>query len=144
MSYLDTIIVENLPTAIFGEPASSKDIAELQNRFLLTNKELPLSYLSFLKHFNGFAWNGLEFYGTKEVFSQENKYTLTDLFEENMLLMQGKSPLLILGRVDDTTFAYHTEMKEFQVLELPFTEPIDTYDDFKKMFEDALDDLLVY
>ena len=142
MSYLDNIIVENLPGVILGGPASSKDMAELQNRFLLTHKELPLSYLSFLKHFNGFAWNGIEFYGTKELYSQENNYTLTDLFEENMLFSQGKSSLLILGHMDDTTFAYHTELKEFQVLELPFTEPFETYDDFKKMFEDILDDLL--
>ena len=59
-----------------------------------------------------------------------------------MLFSQGKSSLLILGHMDDTTFAYHTELKEFQVLELPFTEPFETYDDFKKMFEDILDDLL--
>lgn len=119
-------------------PASDKDI-ELCNDML--PQLLPSDFEDFLKKYcNGFAYNGVDIYGTATVTDTETDFILRDIVsfteDENTCYSDYLDcNLLWFGRVDEDLYTFNYDTMKYEVRSLEcVTEIWDEYDTFEDFF----------
>jgi TPR repeat protein len=124
-------------------PAAEEDIALCKkNLEELALEPLPPGYADFLKICNGFAWNGVEFWGTAQVSDEkDSSYSLTDLvamnddldgrYSENL-----EAEVFYLGRADEDIYVYTTGGKRYEVrsMEEGCREAYESFGTFAELF----------
>lgn len=104
--------------AVFFPAASEHDI-EFASSLLSNNRFalIPDEYIEILTETNGFAWNGLEFYGTEPRERSEYDYTLPSIVDINTSFTRKEiiRDRLIIGAAASEVFLYDGRFKKFQV-----------------------------
>jgi hypothetical protein len=125
--------------ALIPHPAATRDI-KLYQTFLIENNypEIPKGYIDFLREANGFAWNGIEFYGTFKV--KDGSFFLIDLISanEHHLYHDGFEDCLMIGRSDEDIFIYNTSNKLYEVLDRTGWDVMEEFKTFNSMFLDIV------
>ena len=123
--------------AMVPRPASIEDI-DLCNEDLLEFDfhALPEEYEDFLSMLNGFAWNGIEFFGTDLVTDTETNYTLIDIvtFNEEMEEYYDTDCYLLIGRSDEDVYVYNTGNEKYEVLDRCGKDVMEEHDHFLAFF----------
>jgi len=142
---LDTISDNDDGRLMIPRPATPKDInlcnANLDDSGL---PELPKDYIKFLKIWGGYAYDGIEFYGTDHVYDPEDDYALIDIVtatdDFNDYYVYSDEPWLedaelCIGRQNGDYFTYNPETKKYQVRSHEcITDIWDEYDTFEELF----------
>lgn len=123
--------------AMVVSPASDEDINWCQNELLECDLAiLPKDYISFLKFCNGFAFNGVEIFGTDIVEDTETGFSLIDIVsfseEQNEYF---ETELLYFGRVDDDVFAFDPKIKKYQIRDITSMDVLAEHDLFIDFLE---------
>lgn len=124
--------------AMIVRAASSKDLAQAQKDMAeIGLKPIPQGYIDFLREYNGFAWNGVEFFSTDQVTDPDTEYTLMDIVTENedfARYNEDLPDLVYLGRADDDLYVYDTKSQKYQVLDFTGRDVMDEFDTFDALF----------
>ena len=75
-----------LDEAMIVRPATAEDIEWANNELKKSNlPSIPNDYADFLRHCNGFAFNGVELYGTDNITDNVTNFQLIDIvsFQNN-------------------------------------------------------------
>jgi len=132
-------ILEDDMSAWLLRPATQKEITQCQKDLeSIALEPLPKSYIAFLKIHNGFAWNGIEFYGTYKV-SEEGKpdgFKLIDIVSMNDEFndLYELDDKVLLGRADEDYYTYNIETEKYEALELESRETWEEFDTFDELF----------
>ncbi len=99
---------------------------------------IPADYAAFLRLSDGYAWNGVRFFGTRPV-QMGARYTNPALLEENLSLHERKLGLedcLVLGGCDDDLFLYSARTGRYDAVDSLTLIPIDDegFDTFEDLF----------
>ncbi len=99
---------------------------------------IPADYAAFLHLSNGYAWNGVRFFGTRPVKMGE-RYINPALLEENLGCHERKLGLedcLVLGGCDDDLFLYSARTGRYDAVDSLTLIPIDDegFDTFEDLF----------
>lgn len=130
-------IIQDLNGAMVVCPASEEDIKEIIEDLQDNDMpSLPEDYIEFLKNCNGFAFNGVELFGTDIVTDTESGFQLIDivsfnieqqsLFEDYLIDFD----LLFFGRVDDDIYTFDVQNSVYQVRDITSFDVWDEYSDF--------------
>lgn len=127
----------SLEDAMVVRPATTEDIED-------ANKELagfglppiPSGYAGFLQRCNGFAFNGVEFFGTDIVTDPETGFQLIDIvtFTQEQL-DYFEEGLLYFGRVDDDIFTFNPDTGKYEARDISGFEVWEAYDTFEAFLE---------
>lgn len=98
---------------------------------------IPADYAAFLRLSNGYAWNGVRFFGTRPV-QMGARYVNPALLEENLSLHERKLGLedcLVLGGCDDDLFLYSARTGRYDAVDALTLIPIDDegFDTFEEL-----------
>jgi len=126
-------------------PDTSKDIKMCNaNLKELALPELPKDYIKFLKIWGGYAYDGIELYGTDHVYDPEEDYALIDIVtateDFNDYYVDSVEPWLedaelCIGRQNGDYFTYNPEMQKYLVRSHEcITDIWDEYDTFEELF----------
>ena len=88
---------------------------------------IPADYAAFLRLSNGYAWNGVRFFGTRPV-QMGRSYVNPALLEENLGFHERKLGLedcLVLGGCDDDLFLYSARTGRYAAVDSLTLIPID-------------------
>jgi hypothetical protein len=82
---------------------------------------MPEDYAAFLRTCNGFAWNGIEYWGTDIVTEKGNDrfklmdiVTMSDDWDERYY-ENHKTEMLYIGRADDDIYVYNCDEKQYEI-----------------------------
>jgi len=122
-------------SVIIARPASKLNITKCQ-KYLerLALEPIPQGYINFLKKNDGFAWNGIEFFGTCQI--QSDHFTLMDIvsmnddFNDNYELDEK----VLLGKEDDGYYTYNIDTKKYEVSDEDPSDALEEYDTFEELF----------
>ena len=124
-------------SAMTPRPATVEDI-EWANKELKESgfPELPADYAAFLQQCNGFAFNGVEIFGTDIVTDRDSGYELIDIitFNEQQREYYNEN-LLFFGRVDDDVYTYNPQTQKYEARDIC---GFDIWDDYENI-NDFLD-----
>jgi len=125
--------------AMIPRPATDEDLEQCrQDLDDLGLEPLPPGYEDFLKKNNGLAWNGIIFYGTDRVIEADNPsgFVLTDIVSENDEFNERYEfdEKVLLGRADEEYYAYNTETRAYEIVELGEREALEEYGTFAELF----------
>jgi hypothetical protein len=100
---------------------------------------LPDEYVQFLKMLNGFAWNGIELFGTDRVANTQTDYIQNDIVSENQDFHDHYESLnhcLYFGHEDEDFYVFNTEKenKRWEVRGLTGWGVMKGYDTFEELF----------
>jgi len=122
-------------STIIARPAPKRNITQCQKDLVKLELEpLPQGYINFLKKNDGFAWNGIEFYGTCQI--QSGCFVLMDIvgmndeFNDNYELDEK----VLLGREDDGYYTYNIDTQKYEVSDENPSEALEEYDTFEELF----------
>lgn len=124
---------------IKGAPLSKDDIdtykAEITDEGLI---EIPDSYIEFLLKANGYAYNGIEFFGTIAV--EDEDYRVNSIVKGNKVnnVSRSKKALLLLGRSELDYYVYNAEENSFDVLDRSDLMVLDRFEKFSQLFQDVV------
>lgn len=138
--------LKNDDSAMIVRPASAKDLAQCQKDMAeIELAPVPQGYIDFLRKYNGFAWNGIEFYSTDQVTDPETEYTLNDVVTANETFADYNDMpnIVLLGRADDDLYVYDTETKKYDVLDFTGKDVMEEYDTFDALFEEVVGSRMV-
>ncbi len=130
-------------SAMIPRPATKEDIAECQQDLdEMALEQIPKDYIKFLKKSDGFAWNGIVFYGTHLVRKADNPtgFLLMDFvsvncdFNDNYELDEK----VLLGCEDDGYYTYNIETKKYEVSDEDPSEALEEYDTFAELFYETV------
>ncbi len=126
-----------LDDAMIVRPATTGDIGEANKE--LENSALPAipsGYAHFLQQCNGFAFNGVELFGTDIVIDPETNFQLIDIvsFTEQQPEYFDNS-LLYFGRVDDDIFTFNPTTEKYEVRDISGFEVWEEYGSFEEFLE---------
>lgn len=133
--------LKNDAGAMIVRPASAKDLAQCQKDMAEIELEpVPQEYINFLRKYNGFAWNGIEFYSTDQVTDPETDYTLNDIVTANETFAEYNDlpEIVLLGRADDDLYVYDIVSKKYEVLDFTGKDVMEEYDSFDALFEEVV------
>jgi TPR repeat protein len=134
---------KNDDSAWVCRPATDEDIAQCKRDLAeLALEPLPPAYAEFLKTCNGFAWNGVEFWGTDQAGEEgDDSYRLMDIVAMNDDLDERYSAnleteLFYLGRADEDIYVYATEAKRYEArsMEEACSEVYESFETFAELF----------
>jgi len=136
-------ILEDDHTAWLLRPATQKDITECQkNLKMLELEPLPKGYINFLKIRNGFVWNGIEFYGTYQVYEVDkpNSFKLIDIVTMNDEFNDWYEldEKVLLGRADEDYYTYNVTTQKYEALERESRETWEEFDTFEELFSSSV------
>lgn len=152
----DKLILLN--DAMVVRPATTADIEEANNELEnLSLPPIPSGYADFLQQCNGFAFNGVELFGTDMVSDPETGFELMDMvsfieqqhgiYVEQMLDWGIKDlseealkyifphDLLFFGRVDDDIFSYNPQTQKYESRDINSYEIWDEYPNFEDFWQ---------
>jgi len=139
-----TILLEKLEEgnyAMIPRPASNKDISLcIEDLSTLELETLPDDYVRFLRLCNGFAWNGIEFYGSDRVTDIETNFTLMDIVSitDNMVDIYEMYECLFLGQSDEDIFCFNSESQKYEILDRTGLDVMESFDSFEELFVDTV------
>jgi len=136
-------MLEDDSTAWLLRPATQKDITECQKNLKeLELEPLPKGYIDFLKMHNGFAWNGIEYYGTYQVSEVDNpnSFKLIDIVTMNDEFNDWYEldDKVLLGRADEDYYTYDIKTQKYEVLERESREAWEQFDTFGELFSSSV------
>lgn len=124
--------------ALMASPASSEQVAACRHAMALAELlPLPQGYVAFLQKHDGFAWNGIEFYGTQEQPDADSDYFLIDIVRANTDFADyetGLAHCVFLGRSDEDIFVYNTRNRRYEVLDRTGRDVMEDYASFEELF----------
>nr|AXS01238.1 hypothetical protein [uncultured bacterium] len=112
--------------------------------------ELPMGYINFLKICNGYAFDGVELYGTSTADSPdpESNYKLRDIVWETCNFREDYGdddetenyPLLCIGQRNGDRIIYDSESQTYQLRdhETAFTDVLEESDNFNDFFDEVV------
>lgn len=151
--------------AMVVRSAATVDIEEANNVLANLNmSRIPSGYADFLRHFNGFAFNGVELFGTDIVIDPETGFELIDIvsfseqqheiyvgymldwgikdLSEEVLEYVYPHDLLFLGRVDDDIFSYNPQTQQYESRDVNSYEIWNEYPTFESFWQGEIDKYL--
>ena len=133
--------LENMvPNSLKFSGASIAKI-DFTNAMLKNNNlsEIPSEYQEFLKETNGLLLPPYEFYGTEVIDRKEYNYKYPNLIDINIPLVKNKNPLIenriIIGSVFFDVIIFDAIDKKFKIINRVNFEIIESFDNFKQLFE---------
>lgn len=108
--------------------------------------QIPEDYAAFLKLTDGYAWNGVRFFGTKPI-RLDRDYTNPSLLERNTYYIEERPdrPLqdgcLVIGEVDDELLLYSEFTGRYDSLNASTMTPMRHFAEFEELFFYAVDAL---
>ncbi len=138
-------ILERLAAeAILFPPATVEEVSSLQDGLKAAQLSgIPQSYGQFLLESNGFAWNGVQFYGTREMVEPADPLTLPSLIQAHQRIADIRpdlAPWQVIGAADDDLYVFDTEKKTAAVLDRSTFEVIEEYRSFGDLFEAVIEE----
>lgn len=131
-----------LDGAMVVRPVTAEDIKWANDELEHVNlPAIPSGYVDFLRHCNGFAFNGVELFGTDVVTDPETDFQLIDIIsfsEENWEHYNER--LLYFGRVDDDIYTYNPAIEKYEIRDITSFEVWDQYDNFGEFLEKEISD----
>src|SRR5690606_818519 len=93
----------------------------------------------FLKHCNGFAFNGVELFGTDIVTDPETGFQLIDIvsYTEQQLEYYDEE-LLYFGCVDDDIYTYNPRSQKYETRDISGFEVYDEFESFGMFLENEI------
>lgn len=100
--------------------------------------EIPDNYIEFLLKANGYAYNGIEFFGTEAV--DDEDYRVNSIVKANKVnnVSRSKKPILLLGRSELDFYVYNPEENSFDVLDRSDLMLLDRFEKFSSLFQDVV------
>jgi hypothetical protein len=124
--------------AMIVRPANKKDLKLLKKDLIkMEIPPIPQGYADFLAKLNGFAWSGIEFYGTDEELDIETAYMLKDIISANEVFIynnEGLEHCVQLGCSDEDLFVYNTQNRRYEVLDMTSRDVMEDFETFEAMF----------
>lgn len=127
--------------ALFVSPLEEDELDALHEEMSDAGlARLPDAYIAFLRQTNGMSWNGVEFFGSEEVYDEEEDYTLIDLItaNEEMAEIKDLGELLVVGQGDEEVYAYDPESERFLILDRIDLAEMGSFASFNALFEDVI------
>ena len=127
-------------SAMVPRPAIAEDI-EWANKELKQSgfPELPTDYAAFLQQCNGFAFNGVEIYGTDHVTDTDDGFELIDIITFNEQQREYYSEnLLFFGRVDDDVYTFNPETQKYEARDICGFDIWDDYETITDFLEQEI------
>ena len=128
--------------AVIGSPGSTASVERcntgMEDRGF---PSLPDDYVAFLSKYNGFAWNGIEFYGTDPEVDQETHYVLVDVVSATKSLRDyddGYQERTLIGRSDEEVYVYNMQSLKYEALDISGHEVIEEWRTFEELFLDIV------
>jgi hypothetical protein len=130
-------------SAMIPRPATKGDITRCNKDLTDLGLELlPEDYVAFLKVCNGFAWNGVELYGTYQVSDPASSagYILMDIvtmsdYGDDRYYDSIKTECLYFGRADEDVYTWNAATKKYEVRDLScISDVMEEYDTMVEFF----------
>lgn len=134
-----------LDEAMIVRPATAEDIEWANNELKKSNlPSIPNDYADFLRHCNGFAFNGVEMYGTDNITDNVTNFQLIDIvsFSEQQSEFYNDQQLYF-GRVDDDIFTFNPAVAKYETRDISSFEIWDQYDSFEMFLDKEISTKLV-
>jgi hypothetical protein len=134
-----------LDEAMIVRPATAEDIEWANNELKKSNlPSIPNDYADFLRHCNGFAFNGVELYGTDNITDNVTNFQLIDIvsFSEQQSEFYNDQQLYF-GRVDDDIFTFNPAVAKYETRDISSFEIWDQYDSFEMFLDKEISTKLV-
>ena len=101
-------------------PAEPRRIAEMETGLVRAGRlreRLPEDFRRFLQETDGLIWNGIEIFGTREIYRDESDYTFPSMIGVNAALAEspGLVDVLVIGRSDDDIYCWSRPAGEYQI-----------------------------
>jgi len=117
-SILDKIYKDD---AMILKPAEYFEIDRCnRDMFEMGYPALPSEYVDLLMIANGFAWQGIEFFGTYTATNTETGFVLNDIVHENHDVRQRKAPsdtIFIIGTEDEFYFIFDYKDLKYKTID---------------------------
>lgn len=134
-----------LDEAMIVRPATVEDIEWANNELKKSNlPSIPNDYADFLRHCNGFAFNGVEMYGTDNITDNVTNFQLIDIvsFSEQQSEFYNDQQLYF-GRVDDDIFTFNPAVAKYETRDISSFEIWDQYNSFEMFLDKEISTKLV-
>jgi hypothetical protein len=135
---IDTI--KNLRGCHFANSASDKLIENCMET--LQEQDFPMlpnDYINFLKNINGFTWNGLEFFGSKDLEVNNimipNIVSANERYENLYPKLIGK---LFVGKFDNDVFTFDYETNNYQMIDTTDCEELESFSSIEDLLKNLL------
>lgn len=131
----------------FNTPASDNEIYKLKNSFLKKfGLELPTQYLEFLKYMNGIEFDGFIIFSIdKDMLDNDTNQQVEGIIDFNEILYENKfnRDYIFLADSDISWYVYNIKNKNFNILDKPSGELMETYNDFYSMLDNILEEYIL-
>lgn len=136
---------------LVADPANDNEISVCNKN--LTQQglpQLPSGFIDLLKVTNGFAWNGIELYGTQRVDSNDgSSYFLNDVISMAEYFADWNRDWndeirLFFGRSDEDLFSYNAQTNMYEILDLTGFDIMEEFDLFDDFFASILTGRLIF
>ena len=127
---------------IFNNPASDNEISKLEINFLEKFKvKLPSQYLEFLKYINGIEFDGFIIFSIdKDMLDNDINQQVKGIIDFNEILYENEfnKDYIFLADRDINWYVYNIKDENFNILDKPSGELMETYNDFYSMLDKVL------
>ena len=138
---------ENYFGFVFNNPASDNEIFKLKNSFFKKfGLELPTQYLEFLKYMNGIEFDGFIILSVDEnLLDNGINQEVGGIIDFNEILYENEfnKDYIFLADRDISWYVYNIKDKNFNILDKPSGELMETYNDFYSMLDNVLEEYIL-
>lgn len=131
----------------FNNPATDNEISKLKNSFLKKfGLELPTQYLEFLKYMNGVEFDGFIIFSIdKDILDNDTNQQVEGIINFNEILYENEfnKDYIFLADSDISWYVYNVKDKNFNILDKPSGELMETYEDFYSMLDNVLEEYIL-
>lgn len=131
----------------FNNSATDNEISKLKNSFLKKfGLELPTQYLEFLKYMNGIEFDGFIIFSIdKDIIDNNTNQQVEGIINFNEILYENEfnKDYIFLADSDISWYVYNIKNKNFNILDKPSGELIETYNDFYSMLDNVLEEYIL-
>ena len=131
----------------FNNSATDNEISKLKNSFFKKfGLELPTQYLEFLKYMNGIEFDGFIIFSIdKDIIDNNTNQQVEGIINFNEILYENEfnKDYIFLADSDISWYVYNIKDKNFNILDKPSGELMETYNDFYSMLDNILEEYIL-
>lgn len=131
----------------FNNSATDNEISKLKNSFLKKfGLELSTQYLEFLKYMNGIEFDGFIIFSIdKDIIDNNTNQQVEGIINFNEILYENEfnKDYIFLADSDISWYVYNIKNKNFNILDKPSGELMETYEDFYSMLDNVLEEYIL-
>ena len=143
---LNTLTKGGDGSVLLAKPASVRDLENVQKRLgEMGIPALPKGYIDFLAKHNGYAFDGIEFFGTKKKPERGTNYVLNDIISENEeFIRRNKDSInnvnsyVFLGSGSESLYVYNTKNQRYEILDFTDRCEYGSFETFDALFAELV------